>query len=511
MSLLEELKKIEEIEEVVATAPVKEKPILQQAVQNLPSSTYKLGKDIINTIIHPVTTAKSIYELGKGVVMLAIPGEQPSEDTARAVGKYFADRYGGLDNIKTTFANDPAGFLADVSVLFSGGGALATKVPALEKAGTVASKVGTYIDPVTGLVKTAGAAVKPVGVATREILGTTTGVGGEAITQARKAGLEGGQAQARFIENLRGQADPMDVANRAFDALKEMGSQRAATYTHGIEGLSLAEKSINFDPINKAIDNIIAESKYRPKGSKVDVAKYSDATMRKIDDLKNVVDEFSDSAFHTAEGLDILKRKVDDLYPLQAQASQEARVVADLRNKIKAQIVKQVPEYVDVMKPYEEAIRLEKELVKELSLNRKGSAGTTLRKLQSTMRNNVNTAYGNRLELLNKLDPELLPDLSGQALSEFAPRGLQRAVGGGAAAYGAFVEPTALLGLPFQSPRLVGETALKIGQAQRLAQPISQLPIIPTIRGARVLTPTPEEEPTSEELKDLERLNQLLK
>ena len=229
-------------------------------------------------------------------------------------------------------------------------------------------------------------------------------------------------------------------------------------------------------------------------------AKYSDATMRKIDDLKNVVDEFSDSAFHTAEGLDILKRKVDDLYPLQAQASQEARVVADLRNKIKAQIVKQVPEYVDVMKPYEEAIRLEKELVKELSLNRKGAAGTTLRKLQSTMRNNVNTAYGNRLELLNKLDPELLPDLSGQALSEIAPRGLQRAVGGGAAAYGAFVEPTALLGLPFQSPRLVGETALKIGQAQRLAQPISQLPIIPTIRGARVLTPTPEEEPTSEEL-----------
>ena len=72
MSLVEELKKIEEIEEVVTTAPLKEKPILQQAVQNLPSSTYKLGKDIINTIIHPVTTAKSIFELGKGVVELAI-------------------------------------------------------------------------------------------------------------------------------------------------------------------------------------------------------------------------------------------------------------------------------------------------------------------------------------------------------------------------------------------------------------------------------------------------------
>ena len=126
------------------------------------------------------------------------------------------------------------------------------------------------------------------------------------------------------------------------------------------------------------------------------------------------------------------------------------------------------------------------------------------------MRNNVNTAYGNRLELLNKLDPELLPDLSGQALSEIAPRGLQRAVGGSTAAL-AFVEPTFLLGLPFQSPRLVGETALKIGQAQRLGQPLSTFPIVPTIRGARALTPSTEQELNKKELKDLEKLNKLLK
>ena len=73
MSLLEDLKKLEELEEVVVTAPKKEQPILQQAVQNLPSSTYKLGADLVNTIIHPVTTAKSLLELGKGVISLAIP------------------------------------------------------------------------------------------------------------------------------------------------------------------------------------------------------------------------------------------------------------------------------------------------------------------------------------------------------------------------------------------------------------------------------------------------------
>jgi len=507
MSLLDELKKIDEIEEVVAVAQKKEKPIVQQAIQNLPSSTYKLGKDLIDTIIHPVTTAKSIYELGKGVIQLAIPGEQASEETARAVGKYFANRYGNLDKIKQTFAQDPAGFLADASVVLSGGGTLATKVPQIAKAGEVVAKVGTAIDPVTGLIKGAQMAAPIVSTGAREILGATTGVGGEAISQAVQAGRIGGEAQTRFIENLRGKADPEDVANRAFDALKRLGSERAAQYTKGVEGLKLAETPIDLKPVNNAVSEIIKESFYEG------IPVYSSATMGKIDELKSVVDEFTaNPKTHTAEGLDILKRKIDDLYPLQAQASQEARVVAQLRNKVKEQIVKQVPEYVDVMKPYEEAIKLEKELVKELSLNKKAAAGTTLRKLQSVMRNNVNTSYGNRLELVNKLDPELLPDLAGQALREYTPRGLQRAIGGGAAAYAALLDPTILFGLPLQSPRLVGETALKTGQLQRLlGEPISKLPITPTIRGARVLTPELEEEPTPEELKGLQELNKLLK
>jgi hypothetical protein len=167
------------------------------------------------------------------------------------------------------------------------------------------------------------------------------------------------------------------------------------------------------------------------------------------------------------------------------------------------------------MRPNEKAIKLEKQMVSELSLGKKANAGTTLRKLQSVMRNNVNTAYGNRFELINKLDPELLPDLSGQALSEVAPRGLQRAVSGGVAAYGGFVDPTMLLGLPFQSPRLIGEAALKTGQAQRV---LGNVPIpdfisqLPTYRGARLLGSIQEEEPdlTSKEMQQLENLERLL-
>jgi len=504
MSLYDDLLKLEEVEEIVATAPKVEKPILQQAIQNLPSSTLQLGKDIVQPLLQPITTAKSIFSLGKGIIELAIPGEQKDEETVRNVGRYFANRYGGLENIKKTFAQDPAGFLADASIVLTGGGTLAAKTPQLAKIGQAAKTIGTAIDPVTGAIKATGVVGKGVGFGTKQLAGMTTGVGAEAITKAVEAGRVGKEAQARFIQNLRGKADPGDVANRAFDALKKMGSERAAQYTHGIEGLKLAETPINFQPISKAMDDIVKESSY--KG----IAKYSDATLKKIEELKSVVDEFkANQKTHTAEGLDILKRKVDDLYPLQQQASQEGRMVAGLRDKVKKEIVEQVPDYADVMRPYEQAIKLEKEIANELSLGKKANAGTTLRKLQSTMRNNVNTAYGNRLELLNKLDPELLPDLSGQALSEIAPRGLQRGVGAGAAAYGAFVDPLILAGLPLQSPRLVGETALKAGQAQRI---LGGLPITQTLRSVRpiVSAQEPEQKLTSKDLENLEELNRLL-
>jgi hypothetical protein len=45
--------------------------------------------------------------------------------------------------------------------------------------------------------------------------------------------------------------------------------------------------------------------------------------------------------------------------------------------------------------------------------------------LQSALRNNVNTNYGNRLEMLKNLDPDLVTEIAGQSLSNVAPRGLQ--------------------------------------------------------------------------------------
>ena len=50
---------------------------------------------------------------------LIIPGEQGNEQIAKEVGNFFAQRYGGLENIKKTFATDPIGMLSDVSIILT--------------------------------------------------------------------------------------------------------------------------------------------------------------------------------------------------------------------------------------------------------------------------------------------------------------------------------------------------------------------------------------------------------
>jgi hypothetical protein len=93
-----------------------------------------------------------------------------------------------------------------------------------------------------------------------------------------------------------------------------------------------------------------------------------------------------------------------------------------------------------------------------------------MRKLQSLMRNNVSTNYGQRVKLAQELEQQggnqIMPALAGQALNDLAPRGLAR-IGGGLAAGGAVINPATLAALPFASPRLVGEAAYYAGQTSK--------------------------------------------
>jgi hypothetical protein len=132
------------------------------------------------------------------------------------------------------------------------------------------------------------------------------------------------------------------------------------------------------------------------------------------------------------------------------------------------------------MKDYSEASAQISEIERALSLGDKASKDTAMRKLQSLMRNNVQTNYGNRLALANTLEQQggvdLLPSIAGQALNSWTPRSLAGQLGSGTVAAGGLLlhNPLAIPILATQSPRLVGNAAYGVGRLAGMGKNAAQ-------------------------------------
>ena len=192
---------------------------------------------------------------------------------------------------------------------------------------------------------------------------------------------------------------------------------------------------------------------------------------------------------HTAEGLDFLKQEIDSLYPTGLNVGQPGTVVSDIRKSVYNLIVSEVPDYKKVMNAYESATKAEKAIIKELSLGKNVGTGTTLKKLNQAVKDNAASNFGNRSEIVSKLNPDIMPKLAGGALSSYVPRGLQGVIAGGGQvplmAYSAIqgTNPAMFLpGLLAQSPRVVGTAANLYGKAKG---PLSQFPLSATSKVSR--------------------------
>ena len=439
--------------------------VASQAIGNLPKSALKYAEDLVTPITDPVGTAKGLYSFTAGLIQLAIPGEQADEKTVKAVGDYFANRYGSLEAFKLAVAEDPVGVVGDVSTVLTGGGMLAARAPGMVgKAGAALEEAGRKIDPLAVAGNTLQAAGGVVTEGVPAAIGMTTGAGGESIQQAFTAGRVGGETDRRFVENLRGQEEPGAIVQDGIAALRRLKETKQNKFVTSREALNLEKMPVDFDALAEKI-NEFAE-KFNFEG----VSELSELGQSKLAKVQSLVADWQRSpALHNAKGLDILKRRIDNEYPSGINPGDEAVVVAQARDIIKKEITDQVPDYSKVMQPYEEATRLERELQRALSLSDKASADTALRKLQSVMRNNVNANFGNRLKLVERLEEAgdyfLLPRIAGQALSSLTPRGLQAVTATGTGITG-MTNPGTLAALPLFSPRAMGEVSRVAGMTR---------------------------------------------
>ncbi len=337
--------------------------------------------------------------------------------------------------------------------------------------------VGSMLSP--SIYQKAGeVAANASGWAAKNLLGWRTGTGAKSVEEAYKAGKEGGPGAQAFVDQMRGNAPVSDVVDAAKDAVKQLRIQRSEAYKAGI-GTAIKNDAtvLDFKPITDAIDKTSDIGAF--KG--VSTIPGAQRVRERVAEEVNKWQALDPAEYHTPEGMDALKQAIwnlrydGELSAVAGPGKPGAKILDAVGNAIKGQIVKQAPGYADVMKDYQTASQELNEIEGTLSLNPKARVDTSLRKLQSILRNNANTNYGSRVELGNRLqeagDGTLMPGIAGQMMSAKLPRGLSGPEAGIEGSMAVMSGNAHLLpALLASSPRLVGEAAYGAGKLSRGAQ-----------------------------------------
>lgn len=460
-----------------------------QALSNAPGSAVDLVKGIYQAVRHPINTVSGIGDAVSGglrklqdpdvMAATSTPDTVRANETANAIGGFYKDRYGSVEGLKQTLAKDPVGALADVSTVLTGGAGLAkgaSKIPMLTKGATTTAdilrKASAVTNPVNIAAKGISKAVPYVGGKVADVIGGLgTHTGGESLRQAARSGMQGGGSAKTFTQNMRGKVPMTDVLETAKANLDDIGRAKSAEYRAGMAQVSGDKTVLKFNGIDKAIQDAAQNVTFKGQVKNQKAADVLQKIADDVDQWKNL----DPVQYHTPEGMDALKQRVGAMVESIPFEEKTARMVGNkIYHSIKGEITQQAPVYSDVMKGYSEASDQIKEIERALSLGKKASIDTAMRKLQSLTRNNVNTNYGNRAALAKQLEAqggrEIMPSLAGQALNSWTPRGLGGAVAGGLGLGGYAVggAPLAIPMLAAQSPRLMGEAALKAGQSANL-------------------------------------------
>jgi len=443
-------------------------------LSNFGSSAVGVVEDTITPFAQPVETAKALGGLVVGGVQKLVPGEQSNEKYADALGAFLKDRYGSVGAFKQTLRDDPAGVMADASMFLTGGTSALARAPGIAGKVGEAAKVASAVDPANVTFKAGGAVAKSV----PELVGVATGTGSAPLKIAFKSGREGGEAGRAFRENLRdGSTEQMlEAVDDANAAVRQLYAKRGAQYVEDMSGIGNVGAVVRpgvFQQIGRAAGKALNMHTF--KG--VDFSPKTRPVRQEVFDTVSKWKDRDPNVFHTADGLDKMKREIGDIRDAQTFGSPSWKAANDVYRAVDTEITKVFPEYAAAMQNYARTTKQIKDLQRTLSVGSNATPDQTLRKLQSSMHDNVSTNYGARQSMVEELEmaaPNLTKKIAGQSLSSFVPRGLSKYVGlsqiGGAGA-AALANPLTLLPLsitlPASSPRLMGEAFHGVGRAVR--------------------------------------------
>lgn len=409
-----------------------------------------------------VNLPETVQTIGKlaGDIIGVTDGE-----TIAALGDHYAKQYGTEQGFLEALAERPAEILMDASTVAGGLGA-AGKV-------AKATELSNLLDPVRLATRVAkmpfqagNLAAKATGEVGANILGVTTAAGAEAVKEAARAGKAGGAKGKAFVDNMRGEGDIEAVVTQAREAVSNIRAEASEAYRSGMVDVAKDKTILDFQPIYDRL------GKLRDRAFMGDKVKNPSAAAV-YENAKGIVDDWAagdPAQFHTPEGMDGLKQRLGELSNAFATDNNRraSSIATGIYSEVRDVIANQVPEYSKIMKQYQTAAEKLSDIERSLSLKKGAPIDSSLRKLQSILRNNANTNYGRRVELGRTLEDAgadtLFPSLAGQQMSSATPRGLGTVTAGGSVAAAIPTSGASLVALPLSSPRLVGEAAYAGGR-----------------------------------------------
>ena len=462
--------------ENVATPPAQQGPapswseIPGLAASNLGRSGKEFVQNIAHPFLHPQEAIQGIGDVGHGLAQrLGVAGGHEDEPHWDALKEMFKNRYGSIDNLKRTLAEDPVGAAGDLSMLLTGGETALARAPGM--IGTVGKGLGIaskVADPLTIPTAVGTAAIKTANKLAATTANVIAHTGVKPIEEAAKAGYEGGSANKAFTESMRGITTPEEIVDNARGAIDSIVKQKNLDYTQRKALWGQSQQPLSWTDINQGIRD--AHNIQTFQG--IDLLSPRSQKMRNT--LDNIMLDWSSypASYHTAAGFDALKQKIMNIGKDYEFGTPERAIAEAYAKGIRTTIKDAVPEYASAMERYGAYKDLISELRKTLSLPAdasKGTIDTALRKLTSTQRRNVNTNFGQRARLIDELvangAEHLIPQLAGQALQSTEAHGLARFI---PAIFAGAGHPMEAILSAIASPRAVGETARAIGSIPRL-------------------------------------------
>jgi hypothetical protein len=311
-------------------------------------------------------------------------------------------------------------------------------------------------------------AAKPIGEATKQILGATTGAGPGMIETA----LSG---KPGFKAAMRGKITGNEIVDNTMDALQTLRDKRISEYQKNLSRIT--DEKIDITPIKDKLSKLM--KRYNIKTTPEGELDFSRIAMGKKgrDDIEDVVEILSDwgtkEGDTTALGLDVLKRQLDDFY---SPSSQARGFVQSLKSDIRKTISREIPAYKEMTQGYSEATSLIKDMEAGLMLRKQGMTGRitadqTLRRLTSALRENFELRKDLLTVLGDRSGEDLLSQVGGYSASELIPRGLfGKQLAAGTVGVAAFVNPKFWPVLAASSPRVVGEFLSVYGKGMKEIQ-----------------------------------------